>query len=103
MEHHGRQNGYHLEYFNGNQDSFYFDPDSETYLSRQRQPPRVIQCPAKPPETLGTGFRRSSIPETRIVSSKGTVRGFRNRVKVGIATFLENDQSRSKVSSGLRR
>eukprot|EP00914_Ancora_sagittata_P022518 GHVO01044734.1.p1 GENE.GHVO01044734.1~~GHVO01044734.1.p1 ORF type:complete len:110 (+),score=2.04 GHVO01044734.1:55-384(+) len=102
MEH---RNGYHAHYLNGsNQDSFYYDPDGEMeYLSRQRQAPKVIQCPvvraaATAPEGLNaTGFRRSSIPETRIVSSKGTVRGFRNRVKVGIATFLENDHSKSKV------
>ncbi len=35
--------------------------------------------------------------ETKIVSAKGTVRGYRNRVKAGIATFLENRQG-TKVS-----
>ena len=37
-----------------------------------------------------------SLRETKIISSKGTVRGFKNRVRAGIATFLEQ-QDEAKV------
>ncbi|KAK3100594.1 hypothetical protein FSP39_022300 [Pinctada imbricata] len=34
----------------------------------------------------------SSVLESQIVSSKGTVRGFKNRVRAGIATFLQQQE-----------
>lgn len=39
--------------------------------------------------------------EMKIVSSKGTVRGFKNRVKAGIATFLEHQHGIRRVSRWL--
>lgn len=51
----------------------------------------------------GLPFRRASMEakigstDSRIISSRGTVRGFRNRVKAGIATFLERQDDKQKT------
>lgn len=41
----------------------------------------------------------STLQEKQIVSSRGTVRGFKNRVRAGIATFLQNQADETLVSS----
>lgn len=44
----------------------------------------------------------STLQEKQIVSSRGTVRGFKNRVRAGIATFLQQQQTGETLVSFLR-
>ena len=89
------------------------------------KPPKVLKKPQKEPVKLFhmngfsqeghiamdeisvtfVGSRNVLEPETlrehKIVSSKGTVRGFKNRVRAGIATFIDQEQLMVSISSTL--
>ena len=41
----------------------------------------------------------SSVLEKQIVSSRGTVRGFKNRVRAGIATFIQQQEGNNQVNT----
>ena len=86
------------------------------------KPPKVLKKPQKEPVKLFhmngfsqeghiamdeisvtfVGSRNVQDPETlrehKIVSSKGTVRGFKNRVRAGIATFIDQEQLMVSIS-----
>ena len=85
-------------------------------LKTKDKPPKVLKKPQKEPVKLFhmNGFSQEghiamdeinctfvgsrnvldadTLREHKIVSSKGTVRGFKNRVRAGIATFIDQEQ-----------
>ncbi|KAH9513998.1 hypothetical protein Btru_031921 [Bulinus truncatus] len=73
-------------------------PSASRPPSQHHQPPPLSAIPSAPPLTASVFAGRrdvkdpSSVREREIVSSKGTVRGFKNRVRAGIATFWAQAQ-----------
>lgn len=83
-------------------DKYYKFHINETLSEEEVLEARAKQAIIREDDTFA-GYRdiSSRVPASAIRSSKGTIRGVKNRVRNGIATFLQMHQTNVKVRRGL--